>query len=128
MKSKILISTGGSGGHVLPAITIYDHLKSKYEIIISTDQRGLKFLDKGNYKSIVVNTPKLNNLFLFPLALLKVFVLIIKSLIILKKEKISILISTGGYMSLPLCLAAKVLNIKIYLLFQEPYLVQLKKF
>ena len=24
---QILISTGGSGGHVVPAINIYDHLK-----------------------------------------------------------------------------------------------------
>ena len=31
MKKKILISTGGSGGHVMPAITIYDHLKNSYE-------------------------------------------------------------------------------------------------
>ena len=46
MKNKILISTGGSGGHVLPAITIYDHLKSNYETLISTDLRGLKYLDK----------------------------------------------------------------------------------
>ena len=37
MKKKILISTGGSGGHVLPAITIYDHLKYSYETLISTD-------------------------------------------------------------------------------------------
>ena len=121
MKSKILISTGGSGGHVLPAITIYDHLKSKYETLISTDIRGLKYIDEENYKSIIINTPKLNNLFLFPFALLKVLVLTIKSLILLKKEKISILISTGGYMSLPLCLAAKVLNIKIFLI--EPNMV-----
>jgi len=27
MKKKVLISTGGSGGHVIPAITIYNHLK-----------------------------------------------------------------------------------------------------
>jgi UDP-N-acetylglucosamine--N-acetylmuramyl-(pentapeptide) pyrophosphoryl-undecaprenol N-acetylglucosamine transferase len=39
----------------------------------------------------------------------------------LKKENISILISTGGYMSLPLCLAAKILSIKIYLI--EPNMV-----
>ena len=32
MKRKILISTGGSGGHVVPAITIYDHLKNKNKI------------------------------------------------------------------------------------------------
>ena len=121
MKSKILISTGGSGGHVLPAITIYDHLKSNYETLISTDLRGLKYLDKENYNHIIVNTPKLNNLLLFPFSFLKVFILILKSLIILKKENISILISTGGYMSLPLCLAAKILSIKIYLI--EPNMV-----
>ena len=121
MKSKVLISTGGSGGHVLPAITIYDHLKSNYETLISTDLRGLKYLDKENYKYIIVNTPKLNNLLLFPFSFLKVVILTLKSLIILKRENISILISTGGYMSLPLCLAAKILSIKIYLI--EPNMV-----
>jgi len=121
MKSKILISTGGSGGHVFPAITIYDHLKSNYETLISTDLRGLKYLDKENYNHIIVNTPKFNNLLLFPFSFLKVFILTLKSLIILKREDISILISTGGYMSLPLCLAAKILSIKIYLI--EPNMV-----
>ena len=121
MKSKILISTGGSGGHVLPAITIYDHLKSNYETLISTDLRGLRYLDKENYKHIIVNTPKFNNLLLFPFSFLKVIILTFKSLIILKRENISILISTGGYMSLPLCLAAKILSIKIYLI--EPNMV-----
>ena len=65
MKKKIFISTGGSGGHVLPAITIYDHLKSNYEILISTDLRGLQYIDKENYKPITINTPKLNNLFMY---------------------------------------------------------------
>jgi UDP-N-acetylglucosamine--N-acetylmuramyl-(pentapeptide) pyrophosphoryl-undecaprenol N-acetylglucosamine transferase len=116
MKKKVLISTGGSGGHVLPAITIHDHLKSNYEILISTDLRGVKYLEKKNYRFIVINTPKFNNLLLLPLSLLKMIILTIKSLIILKREKISILISTGGYMSLPLCLAAKILSIKTYLI------------
>ena len=38
MKKKILITTGGSGGHVLPALTIYDHLKTEYDMFISSDQ------------------------------------------------------------------------------------------
>ncbi len=121
MKSKILISTGGSGGHVIPAITIHDHLKDNYDILISSDIRGLKYLDNKIYNIVVVNTPKLNNLILLPLSILKVIFLTLKSLLILKKEKIQILISTGGYMSLPLCIAAKILNIKIYLL--EPNMV-----
>ena len=45
MKKKVLISTGGSGGHVIPAITIYNHLKNTHETLISTDIRGLAYLD-----------------------------------------------------------------------------------
>ena len=121
MKSKILISTGGSGGHVIPAITMYDHLKENYDILISCDVRGLKYLDDKFYKTLIIDTPKLNNFILLPLSILKVIFLTLKSLILLKKEEIQILISTGGYMSLPLCIAARILNIKIYLL--EPNMV-----
>jgi UDP-N-acetylglucosamine--N-acetylmuramyl-(pentapeptide) pyrophosphoryl-undecaprenol N-acetylglucosamine transferase len=121
MKKKILITTGGSGGHVLPALTIYDHLKTEYDMLISSDQRGLKYFEIEKYKPIIVDTPKLKISIFFPFTIFKVFLLTIKSLSILKKEKISILISTGGYMSLPLCLAAKLLSIKIYLI--EPNMV-----
>ena len=121
MKRKILISTGGSGGHVIPAITMHDHLKKNYDILISSDVRGLKYLDDKSYNTLVIDTPKLNNFILLPLSILKVFFLILRSLILLKKKEIQILISTGGYMSLPLCIAARILNIKIYLL--EPNMV-----
>ncbi|MDA9616363.1 UDP-N-acetylglucosamine--N-acetylmuramyl-(pentapeptide) pyrophosphoryl-undecaprenol N-acetylglucosamine transferase, partial [Candidatus Pelagibacter sp.] len=47
--------------------------------------------------------------------------LIIRSIFFLKKKKIDILISTGGYMSLPLCWASKILDIKIFLF--EPNMV-----
>ena len=30
--SKVLIVTGGSGGHVIPALTIYDHIKSNIDV------------------------------------------------------------------------------------------------
>ncbi len=121
MKGKILISTGGSGGHVIPATTIHSHLKDDYDILISSDVRGLNYLDNKSYEILIIDTPKLNNFVLLPLSILKVFFLTLKSLLLFKKEKIQILISTGGYMSLPLCLAAKILNIKIYLL--EPNMV-----
>ena len=72
MKKKVLISTGGSGGHVIPAITIYNHLKNTHETLISTDIRGLKYLDK-NYKALVINTPKLSNYFMLPFSFFKIF-------------------------------------------------------
>ena len=65
MTKKVLISTGGSGGHVIPAITIYNHIKHTHETLITTDIRGLAYLDK-DYKVFVINTPKLNNYFLLP--------------------------------------------------------------
>src|SRR5210317_186990 len=121
MKKKILISTGGSGGHVIPAKILMDHLKYNFEVIISTDRRGEKYLKEVSIKKIKIYTPKLNNLYLFPLNLIKVLILTVKSFFILKNNQIDILISTGGYMSLPLCMAAKILSIKIFLL--EPNMV-----
>jgi len=120
MTKKILISTGGSGGHVIPAIIIHNHLKNAHEILITTDLRGFAYLDQ-NYKAVVIDTPKLNNYLLLPFSFIKILFLTIKSFFLLKKKNISILISTGGYMSLPLCLAAKILKIKIFLI--EPNMV-----
>ena len=49
MKKKILISTGGSGGHVVPATILFEHLKEQFNVSITTDNRGIKFIDKNKY-------------------------------------------------------------------------------
>ena len=122
MVQRILISTGGSGGHVVPATILYEHLKDQFNVSMSTDYRGMKFLDKNKYNLEIFNiTPISKNIFLIPLQFFLIIYLIIKSIFFLKKRKIDILISTGGYMSLPLCLASKILNIKIFLF--EPNMV-----
>ena len=120
MKKKILISTGGSGGHVIPATILYSHLLKKKDVFISTDNRGYRYLNKDIHKILIIDTPKLKLLSL-PLNFFKILFLSIKTFFFLKKEKINQLISTGGYMSLPLILAGKFLNLKIYLF--EPNLV-----
>jgi len=115
MKKKILITTGGTGGHVIPATIFYEQLKDKFDVFLVTDKRGCRFLNLEKYKLTVINTPNLTaNLFLLPLNLFGLFFSIVKSLIFLKKNKIEVLISTGGYMSLPICIAAKIFSIKIY--------------
>ena len=76
MKKKIFITTGGSGGHVLPALTIYDHLKTDYDILISSDQRGLKFFESETYKPIIIDSPKLKISIYFPLVIFKICFLI----------------------------------------------------
>ena len=121
MKENILITTGGSGGHVIPATILYDHLSKQSDVTISTDKRGSRYLNKDNYKYNIIDTPKLNNIFFLPFNVILILFLTVKSFFLLKTGKIEKLISTGGYMSLPLILAGKLLNLKIYLV--EPNLV-----
>ena len=121
MRENVLITTGGSGGHVIPAMILFDHLSNYTNVTISTDRRGSRFLDKDNYNYSLVDTPRLKNILFLPINLILILYLTLKSCFLLKNKKIGKLISTGGYMSLPLILAAKMLNLKIYLL--EPNMV-----
>jgi len=116
MRKNFLITTGGSGGHVLPAKVIFEHLSKDKDVIISIDRRGLKYLEKGIYKFEVIDTPKLNNVFFLPINLAKILFLTLKSFLLLRKQKIGQILSTGGYMSLPIILAATLLKLNIYLL------------
>ena len=113
MKKNFLISTGGSGGHVLPATILYEHLLNEANVIISIDKRGLKYLDQNIYNFEIIDTPKLNSFILLPFNIFMILFLILKSIFLLKKNKIEKIFSTGGYMSLPVVLAARILNLKI---------------
>ena len=116
MKKNFLITTGGSGGHVIPATILYDHLLKEKNVIITTDKRGLKYLNKNNYEFKIIDTPKINNIFFLPFNFIIILYLIVKSLFLLKKKKIEKIFSTGGYMSLPVILAARLLRLQVYLI------------
>ncbi len=128
MKNNFLISTGGSGGHVIPATILYDHLKKENYVIISIDKRGLKYLDKNIYNFKIIDTPKLNNYFFLPVNFLLILFLTLKSIFLLKKKNIKKILSTGGYMSLPLILAGIFLKLDIYLLEPNQVLGRANKF
>ncbi len=118
---KILITTGGTGGHVIPAQIIKEHLKENFEIYYSTDIRGFKYLSSDTDKTVIINSPQLNLNFYLPFKLIKILYLLIKAFFYLKKEKIEKVISIGGYMSLPVILSAKILGLSIFLF--EPNLI-----
>ena len=117
---KLLITTGGTGGHVIPAEIIGHHLNDDYDIYYSTDIRGLKYFKSNINKTIIINAPKLDLNFTIIFRLIKLIYLIVRMTFILKKEKIQKIISTGGYMSVPVVISAKILRLKIFLL--EPNL------
>ncbi len=122
MKKKILISTGGSGGHVVPATILYKHLQDQFDVSMTCDRRGERFVKGGNYNLSIFNVnPISKNFFFIPFQFFLIIGLIVKSFFFLKKNKIDLLFSTGGYMSLPLCFASKFLKIKLFLF--EPNIV-----
>ena len=128
MKDNFLITTGGSGGHVIPATIFCDHLSKRAKMIISTDKRGLKYLDKDAYTLEVIDTPKVDNIFFLPYSFIVIFFLTLKSFFFLKKKKIKKVFSTGGYMSLPVIFAARFLRIDIYLIEPNQVLGRANKF
>ena len=83
---KILITTGGTGGHVIPAQIIKDHLEDEFEVFFSTDFRGLKYLSTNSNRTVLIDTPKFNLSFYLPFRILKLIFLVFKSLILLKKK------------------------------------------
>ena len=118
---KILITTGGTGGHTVPAQIINEYLNDDYEVYYSTDKRGYKFLSSGNKRTVIINTPRFNFSLNLPYRIIKLFYLIVKSFFYLKNENIKKVISIGGYMSLPVIISAKILRLPIFLI--EPNLV-----
>ena len=113
---KILITTGGTGGHVIAAKIIEEHLRDNFKIYYSTDKRGLKYLSSEIEKTIIVDTPKINISVYLPFKFIKLIYLIFKVILFLKKEKIEKVISIGGYMSIPVIFGAKILGLSIILL------------
>ena len=88
MIKKILISTGGSGGHVIPATIIYKHLEDKFDVSMTSDLRGISFLNKDEYNLEILDIKQLSkNIFLIPIQFFLIFFSIIKSIFFFKKEK-----------------------------------------
>ena len=126
---KILIVTGGSGGHVIPSLSIYDHLKDNFDVNLISDFRGSKYINQNKYKYAKIDVPNIfAKLYLLPINLVKFLISIIKSYIYLKRNKFNFLITSGGYMSLPFSIASIFLNIKVILFEPNSVLGRSNKF
>ena len=130
MKKKIIFCGGGTGGHVFPFISLSNYfLKKDYETIFWTDKRGIKYLkqDFSVYRILNVDPYHrgVTNKIFFYLKLIKVF---ISSFSLLRKERPNIVFGLGGYVAFPICLAAKLLNIKIVLYESNLVLGRVNKF
>jgi UDP-N-acetylglucosamine--N-acetylmuramyl-(pentapeptide) pyrophosphoryl-undecaprenol N-acetylglucosamine transferase len=114
-KNKIIIATGGTGGHIFPAYSLAKNLiKNDYSVEIMTDKKGLKYLDKHKDIKLILNNSatifKKNIINLF-FSIFVIFFSYIKSLVILYKVNPLLVFGMGGHASFPVCIAARTLNI-----------------
>ena len=113
---KIVIATGGTGGHVFPAYSLAKHFidNKKVNTEIISDRRGLRYLkDYNDVKITQINSSTIykKNIFKIVLSTLIIFYSIIRSFIFLLTNRPTLVFGMGGYSSFPVCLAAKILRI-----------------
>jgi len=117
MTKKIIFSSGGTGGHIFPAINLMKHFSDKgYQVLLITDHRGSKFLENFpnlKFHIIMADTPLKKNFLKKIFSFFVVFLSIVKSIFILKKEKPNLIFGLGGYVSFPISLASKFLNLPL---------------
>jgi len=130
--NKILIATGGTGGHIFPAYSLAKYLiKNNFDVEIVTDKRGLKFLkiEKNlNVKVISSATIFNKNFFLTIYSLLLIVKSFFQSLVLLIKSRPKIVFGMGGYSSFPTCIASKILGIPFFTYENNLYLGKVNKY
>ena len=115
-KKKIIIATGGTGGHIFPAYSLAKNLMDKdYIVELTTDKRGLRYLK--SYKNlnlkIIPSSPLVRKNFVkLIISIFIIFFSIFKSILFLIFNRPSIIFGMGGYSSFPVCIAAFILRIK----------------
>ena len=117
-KIKVLITGGGTGGHIFPAIAVAQKLKQDSDIekifyigCKKNMEKKIVLEEKLDFYSINVSgMPRQKSL-----KLIKWFIELgfatIKSIYYISKLKPDVVFGTGGYVSGPVLLAAKILNI-----------------
>jgi len=120
-KRNIIFTGGGSGGHVMPAVTLIKALKEQGEYdIFYVGGKGIEkeIISEMSIPYFSISTGKLRRYFSLKnlLDVYKVLVGTLQSLILLLKfnKKDTLVFSTGGFVSIPVVLAAKLLGKTIY--------------
>ena len=117
-KTLIMLTAGGTGGHIYPAESLAEELLSRgYEVEFVTDARG-----KGNYHGALGNIKNYALLSgalvgkskLFKLkSLLKTGIGVLQACFLLLKSRPSVVVGFGGYASFPCSVAAILLGVPL---------------
>ena len=125
---KFIISGGGTGGHIYPAISISNELKLRYPnskivFVGARDRMEMQIVPKHGFEIIglwisgFTRSLSLKN-FIFPIKLLAS---LLRSLFIIKNNKPDVVIGTGGFASGPILYIASLFGIPTLIQEQNSY-------
>ena len=124
---KVVFTTGGTGGHIYPALSIAKKVREKggEVLFIGTKHRMEKDLvPKENFRFIGLDVFPLKS----PSSLIKMIKATFQTIKLLKKEKPTEIVGFGNYITIPVLLAAIVLKIPYYLQEQNCTMGQANKY
>ncbi len=115
--NNLLIAASGTGGHIFPALSIAKELDEEWDITwLGIKNRCESTLVPEKYSLFTLNiiSPQKKKLSLI-VQYIKIILSTFEILKIIFTKKISLIFTTGGYISAPSILAAKISNIPIIL-------------
>lgn len=114
---KIILSGGGTGGSVTPLFQIYRSLKGQYDFLFVGTYSGIEkaMVAKEGilYRAILSGKWRRYFSVLNFIDVFKIFFAFWQSLFVLMKEKPKVVISAGGFVAVPLSIAAWILRIPV---------------
>ncbi|MDY6967783.1 MAG: undecaprenyldiphospho-muramoylpentapeptide beta-N-acetylglucosaminyltransferase [Spirochaetota bacterium] len=117
---NVMITGGGTGGHISPGIALYEEMRERgmnAYILVGRKDKGfspLEEIDKDNV--FYYRAPSFSkNPVLFLFFILRFIIAVLNSIRILRKIRADAVIGMGGYVSAPAITAALLLKIKIFL-------------
>ncbi len=124
----MILAGGGTGGHIYPAIAIANEFKFRFpdsDILFAGTRKGLEkeLVSKNNFRLEFISAIGLarslkKELFILPYFLVKS---LLESRMVIKKFNPDMVIGTGGYVSLPVVLAAGLMGKKTVIQEQNSY-------
>ncbi len=112
-QNNILFVAGGTGGHIFPALSVYNLFKKvNRNLFFATDQRGIKFEEVSKINPFLIKALGFEKKILFKkiLSLVLLFISTSKAIFYIKQNKIKIIVGFGSYVQVPFVLAALVMK------------------